>query len=106
MNLERWEEKLVEEQARGLYSFDGRDILTELEELHGRVAGVESKHVVKVMQLSRSVMEISNALVDLGVFPIWDILAHPESAQDVLTVASLILEHLWEEHASDAGLWV
>jgi hypothetical protein len=51
-------------------------------------------------------MEISNALVDLGVFPIRDILAHPESAQDVLTVASLILEHLREEHASDAGLWV
>jgi hypothetical protein len=32
---------LAEEQARGLYSFDGRDLLAELEELHGNMDGVE-----------------------------------------------------------------
>jgi hypothetical protein len=57
----------------GLYSFDGRDLLVELEELHEYVAGVENKRAAKAMQLSRSVMEISDALVDLGVFPIRDI---------------------------------
>jgi hypothetical protein len=31
---------------------------------------------------------------------------HPESAQDVLMVASLILERLQEEHASGASSWV
>jgi hypothetical protein len=91
MDLERQEEKLVEEQARGLYSFDERDLSTELEELHGRVASVESEHATEAVQLSWSVLEISDALVDLGVFPIRDILAHLESAQDVLTVTSFIL---------------
>jgi hypothetical protein len=42
MSLERQEEKLVEEQARGLYSFDGRDLSVELEELHECVTRVES----------------------------------------------------------------
>jgi hypothetical protein len=51
-------------------------------------------------------MGISDALVDLGAFPIWDILAHLELAQDVLTLANLILEHLWEEHASSIYPWV
>jgi hypothetical protein len=48
-------------------------------------------------------MNISDALVDLGGFPIRDILAYPKSAQDVLTVANHILEHLREEHASGAS---
>jgi hypothetical protein len=48
-------------------------------------------------------MEISDALVDLGVFPIGDIPAHPESAQDILTVVNLILERLREEHAFGAN---
>jgi hypothetical protein len=61
---------LVEGQAWGLYSFDGRDLLVELEELHKRMAGVENERAIKVVHLSRSVMEISDALVDLGVFPI------------------------------------
>jgi hypothetical protein len=64
---------LVEEQAHGLYSCDGRDLSTELEELHEHVAGVESECATESMQLSQSVMEISEALVDLGVFPIRDI---------------------------------
>jgi hypothetical protein len=41
-DLEWREEKLVEEQARGLYSFDGSDLSVELEEPHERKAGVRS----------------------------------------------------------------
>jgi hypothetical protein len=51
-------------------------------------------------------MENSDALVDLGVLPIRDIPTQPRSAQDVLTVASLVLERLQEEHATGAGPWV
>jgi hypothetical protein len=64
---------LAEEQAWGLHSFDGRDLSVELEELRERMAGVENECTAEVVQLSRSVMEISDALVDLGVFPIQDI---------------------------------
>jgi hypothetical protein len=39
-------------------------------------------------------MEIFDALVDLGVFPIRDILAQPKSAKDVLMVVSLDVERL------------
>jgi hypothetical protein len=46
------------------------------------------------------VIEISNALIDLGVFPIQDISAHSKVAQDVLTVANLNFEHLRVEHAT------
>jgi hypothetical protein len=56
--------------------------------------------------VSQLVMGISNALVDLGVFPIQDIPRCPKSAQEVLAAAGLILECLREEHASDAGPWV
>jgi hypothetical protein len=48
-------------------------------------------------------MEISDAPVDLGVFPIRDIPERLKSSWDVLTVAGLILEHLREEHDSGAG---
>jgi hypothetical protein len=72
-DLEWREEKLVEEHARGLYSSDWRDLSVELEELCKRVAGVESKHATEAMQLSQSVMEVSDALVDMAVFPIRDI---------------------------------
>jgi hypothetical protein len=67
------------------------------------MAGVESEHATEAMQLSRSVMEISDALVDLGMFPILDIPRRLKSAQDILTAVGLILEHLREEHAIDAG---
>jgi hypothetical protein len=95
---------LAEEQTRGLYSFSGSYLSVELEELHEHVVRVESERTVEAVQLSRS--EIFNALVDLGVFPIWDILAHPNLVQDDLMMASLILEHLREEHASATGPWV
>jgi hypothetical protein len=101
-----WEVKLVEEQAQCLYSFDGRDLPVKLEEICDYVAGVESECATENVQLSCSVMEISDALVDLGVFPIWDIPERPKSAQDVLTVADLILERPREEHATNAGSWV
>jgi hypothetical protein len=97
---------LVKERARGLYSFNRGDLSGELEELRECVAGVKSERVVEVVQLSWSIMEISEALVDLGVFPIWDIPKRPKLARDVLTVAGLILECLLEDHASGAGSWV
>jgi hypothetical protein len=50
-------------------------------------------------------MEIFEPQVDLGVFPIQDIPAHPKSTQDILMVASLVFERLWEEHASSVGPW-
>jgi hypothetical protein len=87
-------------------SFVRRDLLAELEELHERVVGVESKCVTEAVKLSRSIMEISDALVDLGVFPIRDIHEHPKSAQDVLTVVGLLLQHLREAHDKDTGSWV
>jgi hypothetical protein len=52
IDLEQWEEKLVEEQARGLYSSDRRDLSRELEELHEHVARVESEHATEAAQLS------------------------------------------------------
>jgi hypothetical protein len=44
--------------------------LAELEELCKRVAGIENECTTEAMQLSRSIMEIFDALVDLGAFPI------------------------------------
>jgi hypothetical protein len=58
---------------RNLHSFDGRDLSVELEELHVSVAGVEDECVVKAEELWQLVVEISNALVDLGTLPIRDI---------------------------------
>jgi hypothetical protein len=69
MDLERREERLAEEQACGLYPFDGRDLPVKLEELHGRVVGVESERAAEAVQLSWSVKEINDALVDLVCFP-------------------------------------
>jgi hypothetical protein len=43
------------------------------------VAGVEDKRAAEAVQLSWSVMEISDALVDRGVFPIRDIPTQSES---------------------------
>jgi hypothetical protein len=80
MDLEWREEKLAEEQARGLYSFDRRDLSVELEELRKRVARVENERATEVVQLSQSIMEISDDLVDLGTFPIRDIPVQPRSA--------------------------
>jgi hypothetical protein len=56
--------------------------------------------------ISELAMEIFDALVDLGVFPIWDIPFLLKSAQEDLASASLILERPREEQASDAGPWI
>jgi hypothetical protein len=67
------------------------------------MAEVEDEYTAAAVQLSQSVMEISDALVDLGMFPIRDIPSKPRSTQDVLTVVRLVLEQLWEEDASVAS---
>jgi hypothetical protein len=70
MDLEVREMKLVEEQARGLHSFDKRDLSAKLEELHLHVAGVEDERAAEAGKLSMLVVGISNALVDVGMLPI------------------------------------
>jgi hypothetical protein len=57
-------------EVRGLHSFDGRDLSVELKELHAWVVGVEDECVIEIGELSQMVMEISNALVNLGTPPI------------------------------------
>jgi hypothetical protein len=97
---ERWEERFAEEQAQDLYSSDGRDLSVELEKLCEHVAGVENERAAEAEQLSWSVREISDALVDLDMFPIRNIPSQPRSSQDLLMAAGLVSERLQEEHAS------
>jgi hypothetical protein len=78
---------LAEDQAQGLYSFDERDLSMEMEKLHERVPGGEDERAVEAEQLSQSVREISDALVDLDTFPIQDIPLQPRSPKDVLTAS-------------------
>jgi hypothetical protein len=52
----------------------------ELEELREHAAGVENERDVEVVQLSRLIMEILDALAGLGLSPIQDIPTHPASA--------------------------
>jgi hypothetical protein len=91
-----WEVKLVEEQARGLHSFDRRDLSVELEEVRACVVGIDDEHVIEAGELLWFVMEISNALVDLGMLPIWDIPQLSKTTKEVLVAPSLILECLRE----------
>jgi hypothetical protein len=74
-----------------------------MEKLHEHVAGVVDECSIEAVQLSWSDMVISDALVDLGVFPIRDIPAQSKSAKDVLTMVILVLEWLQEECVSVAG---
>jgi 5-carboxymethyl-2-hydroxymuconate isomerase len=69
------------------------------------VAGVEGECTNEDVKLSRLITEISDALVDMGVFPIRDIPQRPMLAQDVLTIVGLILDHLREEQSSSVGPW-
>jgi hypothetical protein len=66
-------------------------------------AGVEDECATEVGKVSKLVMEISNALVALGMMPIWDIPQLQKLAQEVLMAAELILERPREEHASTAS---
>jgi hypothetical protein len=75
----------------------------EFKKLHEHVAGVEDERAAEATQLSWSVMEISDALVDQGMLPIWDIPSPSRSAQDVLMAGSLVLKQLQEEHTSVAS---
>jgi hypothetical protein len=72
-HLERWEEKLMEEQAHDLHSFNGQDLSAGLEELCLRMAGIEDECAAEAVRLSQLVMDIFDALVDIGVLPVWDI---------------------------------
>jgi hypothetical protein len=74
----------------------------ELEKLHKSMVGVEDECAAKAVHLSRSVMEITDTLVVLAVFPIWDIPSQPRSVQDVQRAVSLVLVRLQEGHASVA----
>jgi hypothetical protein len=53
--------------------FDVWDLTTELEEIRACVDGIMGERATEAGQLSQLVMGISNALVDLGMLPIWDI---------------------------------
>jgi hypothetical protein len=94
MDLERWEVKLMGEQAHDQHSFDGWDVSVGLEELHVRMAGVEDGCTVEAMGLSPLVMEIFDTVVHLGVFPNWNIPWLIKSAREVLAAAGLILERM------------
>jgi hypothetical protein len=64
---------LVEEQGHGLHPFDGWGLSVELEEIPTRVDGIEGERATKAGQLSQLVMEISSALVHIGILPVQDI---------------------------------
>jgi hypothetical protein len=85
---------LAEEQACGLHSFDGRDLSVELEELCSHVARVEDERDAEARKLLKLIVEISNALVDLGMLPIQDIPQLLKLTQEILVAAGLILECL------------
>jgi hypothetical protein len=74
-----------------------------LEELRMRMVGIEDERATEAVGLSRLVMEISDALINVGLFSIRDIPRLPKSTQEVLVLTGLILEHLQEERASNAG---
>jgi hypothetical protein len=60
----------MEKKVHGLRSFHRWDLLVGLEELRLCMAGIEDECTTEATRLSRLVMEISDALIDLGVFPI------------------------------------
>jgi hypothetical protein len=89
----------------GLHPFDGRDLLAELEEIHARMDRIMGECTTEARRLSQLALGISNALVNLGMLPVWDIAQFLKSAQEVLTMTGLLLEHLREARASSAGPW-
>jgi hypothetical protein len=94
---ERQEEELADDQARGLYPPDGRDLPLELDKLRKHVAEVEDDRAIEAKQLSQLTMEISNALVDLNVMPIQGIPSQPWSVKDVMVAFGWVLEQLRKE---------
>jgi hypothetical protein len=89
----------------GLHPFDGRDMLVELEEIHTRMDGITGERTTEARRLLQLAVGISNALVNLGMLLVWEIAQFLKSAQEVLTMTGLLLEHLREARASGAGPW-
>jgi hypothetical protein len=87
------QEAILVEHACGLHPFNRQDLPTELEEAHACVDGIMGE-CAEARKLSPLTMEIFNAIVDLGILPVWDIPQLPNSALEVLTMAGLHLEHL------------
>jgi hypothetical protein len=79
----RQEKELVDDQVRGFYPPDGRDLPSKLGKLRQCMAQVEDDHATEAGQLSRWTMDISNALVDLNVTPIQGIPLQPRLVKDV-----------------------
>jgi hypothetical protein len=69
-NLERREEMLVEDQVKGLYPPARSNLSSEFGKLCEHVAEAEDDRDIEAMQLSRSITEIFDALVDLNVLRI------------------------------------
>jgi hypothetical protein len=53
--------------------------LAKLDRAHAHVDRINSEHATEAERLSQLVMEISSALVDLGMLPIQDIPQLPKS---------------------------
>jgi hypothetical protein len=83
MDLEVWEVIQVEGQACNLHSFDGRDILAEVEEICTSMDGIACERAAEAGQLSQLAMDILNALVDQGMLPIQDISQFSKSARGI-----------------------
>jgi hypothetical protein len=52
MDLERWEEKLMEKKVHGLRSFHRWDLSVGLEELRLRMAGIKDECTTEAVRLS------------------------------------------------------
>jgi hypothetical protein len=104
--LEVREAILAKELERGLHSFDGQDLSVELDKARALADGITDERMAEAMQLTRLVMGISNALVNLGMLLVQDILQLPKLAQEVLPMVDLICNHLQEALASSVGPWV
>jgi hypothetical protein len=74
--------------------------LAELDKARTCVDRTAEDCVTKAERLSRQVVHVFSFLVDLGLLPIKDIPKLPKIAQEVLSVADLILKRLKEALAS------
>jgi hypothetical protein len=99
-------EILAEELECGLHPTDGWDLSAELDKTRARVDRINGEHATEAERLSHLVMEISNALVNLGMLPVQDIPQLQKSIREVLSMVGLVLEHLQEELASDTSPWL
>jgi chemotaxis protein histidine kinase CheA len=68
-----------------------------LGKIHEHVAEVEDDRAAEAEQLSRSTMEISNALVNMNMMPIQGIPLQPRMVKDVIAAFTLVLERLHEK---------